>query len=234
MSKRSFDDFNEFAANYRQIHTNSIKLSGADSAHFAEMKVKLVAETSSGNKLQLLDFGCGDGLTESYFYRYFPNWSVVGIDVSKTSIEAALQKNIANAKFEIFDGLRIPFDDAGFDVVFVAGVFHHIAHSLHDAVVEEIYRVLKPGGKIYLFEHNPNNPLTRYLVNTCVFDEDAVLLKVSYTKQLLLSNNFIIEDLQNIIFFPQKGFLKKLRWLEKMLKRIPLGGQYFFRASKPA
>ena len=36
--------------------------------------------------------------------------------------------------------------------------------------------MLKPGGMLFVFEHNPLNPLTRHAVNTCVFDENAHLI----------------------------------------------------------
>ncbi len=40
--------------------------------------------------------------------------------------------------------------------------------------------VLKKKGRVYIFEHNPYNPVTRYLVATCEFDRDAVLFKKKF------------------------------------------------------
>ncbi|MEN9569588.1 MAG: hypothetical protein RL172_819 [Bacteroidota bacterium] len=233
MSERTFDAFDPFADNYRSIHTQNVKLSGADSFYFAEMKVRLLQEhETSVSQLQVLDVGCGDGATELFMLRHFPQWKVQGIDVSKKSIDAALAKGLSNAAFTVYNGTDMPFDDNRFDVVFVAGVLHHVSFNLHKQLVNEIRRVLKPGGRLYLFEHNPLNPFTRYLVKTCVFDANARLLKSGYAVQLLEASRLLHTHKDFIIFFPRKGLLSGLIFLEKLLKKVPLGGQYFIRAVK--
>lgn len=232
MKERIFDEFDEFAENYRKIHTDNIKLSGADSFYFAEMRVKKLFEFEEKQTLKLLDFGCGDGASELFFSKYFSNWFITGIDVSKKSIDEAVEKNIPNTIFEIFNGLEINETDDSFDIVFIAGVLHHVNFSLHNILLKEIYRILKKGGRLYLFEHNPLNPLTKYLVNTCVFDKDAKLLYNSYTKKILTNGQFIVTNNFFFIFFPIISFFKKIIWLEKYLKWLPLGGKYFIRAVK--
>ncbi len=232
MKERIFDEFDEFAVNYRKIHTDNIKLSGADSFYFAEMRVKKLFEFEEKQTLKLLDFGCGDGASELFFSKYFSNWFITGIDVSKKSIDEAVEKNIPNTIFEIFNGLEINETDDSFDIVFIAGVLHHVNFSLHNILLKEIYRILKKGGRLYLFEHNPLNPLTKYLVNTCVFDKDAKLLYNSYTKKILTNGQFIVTNNFFFIFFPIISFFKKIIWLEKYLKWLPLGGKYFIRAVK--
>jgi ubiquinone/menaquinone biosynthesis C-methylase UbiE len=232
MAGRSFDDFDPFAEDYRDIHTKNIKISGADSFYFAEMKVKLLKKTEDNVQLKVLDVGCGDGATELYMNKYFPSWKINAIDVSEKSIDEAKRRNIFNCEFTSYDGKTIPFADGSFDVVFMAGVLHHIDFERHSEIVKEINRVLKNGGRLYLFEHNPLNPLTRHLVNTCAFDKDAKLLKAGYTKKLLVANSFGIRRKNFIIFFPRKGLLSLLIFLEKYLQWLPLGGQYYFRSVK--
>ncbi|MBC7936791.1 MAG: class I SAM-dependent methyltransferase [Rhizobacter sp.] len=232
MTKRTFDDFDSFANDYREIHNRNISLSGADSFYFAEMKVKLLQPFENNVSNTILDVGCGDGATQFFMQQYFPAWSIKGIDVSEESIRRARQKNIASAVFEMYDGINIPADESTVDIVFVAGVLHHVNFDLHLNIAREIKRVLKPGGRLYLFEHNPNNPLTKYLVNTCVFDKDARLLKSNYTTRLLKAAAFTVSKKRFIIFFPRKGLLSKLIFLEKYLQWLPLGGQYFIQAFK--
>lgn len=232
MSQRTFDDFDEFADSYREIHSENIKLAGADSFYFAEMKVRLLRPFENNESLKVLDIGCGDGATELFMQRYFSNWSVSGIDISEKSIIEARKRTLSNAIFSIYNGTEIPFQDESIDVVFVAGVLHHVEYIFHAAIVKEIFRVLKKGGRVYIFEHNPLNPLTRYLVNTCVFDKDARLLKSNYAIRLLLKCGLKIMGKHFIIFFPRKGLFTKLIFLEKYLQWLPLGGQYFVRAAK--
>ena len=232
MSKRTFDDFDEFANDYRSIHSENIKFSGADSFYFAEMKVKNLKAFEENQFLNVLDVGCGDGTTEFFMQQYFSQWHIEGIDISAESIQMADGKKLPNAIFSVYNGLRIPFTDKKFDIVFMAGVLHHIDFGLHSALVKEIYRVLKKEGRLYLFEHNPLNPVTKHLVNTCIFDKNARLLQNSYTTPLLRKENFKINTKNFIIFFPRKGILSKLIFLEKYLIWLPLGGQYFIKAVK--
>ena len=71
MQKRTFDDFDAFATSYRDTHNVNIKISGADSAHFAEMKVKLLSTEEININLNLFVIGCGEGLTEIYIKKFF-------------------------------------------------------------------------------------------------------------------------------------------------------------------
>ncbi len=235
MSQRNDQFFDKFAESYRDIHTKSIKkVSGADSFYFAEYKVKEIKKFEAGHHEKLLDFGCGDGVTELFLSNYFPSFELVGIDVSEKSIEEAEKRGIPNAMFKYFDGVKIPFPDSNFDIVFTAGVLHHIKKDKHFSVVGEMYRVLKPGGRLYIFEHNPINPLTQYLVKTCEFDKDVNLITSGYCKSLLQKTNFLVTDTAFNIFFPRRSLFKWFIKLEKYLTRIPLGGQYLVRSLKTA
>lgn len=232
MGQRSFDDFDAYAEDYRAIHTENVKLSGADSFYFAKMKVQLLTATENNVPLKLLDIGCGDGATELYFQEYFPSWKINGIDVSSKSIDIASGRRLPNAVFEVYDGSTTNFESEIFDIVFIAGVLHHMNFEMHDKLIKEVYRVLKKGGRVYVFEHNPLNPVTRQLVNTCVFDKDAKLLNSIYTSRLLKRSKLQIQKKKFIIFFPRKGILSAFIFLENSLGWLPLGGQYFIQAMK--
>jgi hypothetical protein len=64
------------------------------------------------------------------------------------------------------------------------------------------------------------------MVNTCPFDEDAVLLKPAYTKTLLQKTGFKSVKNHFTLFFPRGGVFKAFHFLEKFLSPIPIGGQY--------
>ena len=229
--ERKFDEFDHFAIEYKEILNNDLKISGEDRDYFSEHKIQTIKKLEKVDSINFLDFGCGDGNSANYFKNYFPDSSYFGIDISGESINVA--KSIATNKinFQTFDGNNIPFEDNTFDVVFTACVFHHIDFKLHENLFKEIYRVLKPGGKFYIFEHNPWNPVTRHIVNTCPFDEDAVLLTPSYTKKTL--NKIFKNSITNyILFFPRHKLFTPFINLEGLLTKIPLGGQYYTIAQK--
>ena len=46
--------------------------------------------------------------------------------------------------------------------------------------------VLKPGGRLYVFEHNPRNPLVRYVIARTPIDENAILLDAREVQHGLL------------------------------------------------
>ncbi len=232
MAERTFDDFDEFANEYRNIHTKNLQWSGADSLYFASQKVQMMHPYECNTTLKMLDVGCGDGATELFVHQHFPDWIITAVDVSGTSIQVAQKRNIANVTFLLYDGTTIPATDNSVDIVFMAGVLHHVNFNLHPNLLKEIYRVLKIGGRLYLFEHNPLNPMTRYLVNTCVFDKDAKLLSNIYSRSLVRKFKMKILNNTFIIFFPRKGLLSKLIFLEKWFSWFPFGGQYFIRAIK--
>jgi ubiquinone/menaquinone biosynthesis C-methylase UbiE len=231
--KRKFDNFDEFAKDYRTTHDKSIELSGADSDYFSEYKVlELLKFEKSNDSMRILDFGCGDGNSSKFIRKYFIYSEINGIDVSEQSISEANQKKIENTIFQSFNGVKIPFEDNQFDVIFTSMVFHHIEHNLHENILNEIRRVLKPGGRFYNFEHNPNNPLTRKVVNECPFDEDAVLLKPSYHKMITIKSGLNIKNINFTLFLPRHKLFKPFLGLEKFLTWCPIGAQYYIRSIK--
>ncbi len=93
MAKRSFDNFDDYANDYRSIHTDNVKISGADSFYFARHKVQqLMQFESSTANARMLDIGCGDGATELFISQYMPSWKVEAVDISEKSIACAKEK----------------------------------------------------------------------------------------------------------------------------------------------
>ena len=231
--QRQFDNFDEFAEDYRTNHDKSVEMSGADSDYFSEYKiVELLKFEDKSQSLKILDFGCGDGNSSVYIKKHFPNAIIYGVDVSKESVSLAVKKKISDANFVAFDGSNLPFNEENFDLVFTSMVFHHIEHRLHENILNEIRRVLKKEGRFYNFEHNPNNPLTRKVVRECDFDKDAILLKPSYHRQLIIKSNFKKLELNYTLFFPRHKIFRIFLGLEKMLTWCPIGAQYYIRAIK--
>ena len=228
---KDFENFDHFSLKYRKIHDKNLKISGANSDYFCEYKIKeLVRHEKVKNKLRILDFGCGDGSSEVFFRKYFVNSQIVGIDVSKISISIARKKKIKDSNFSVFDGRKIPFEDGSFDIVFVACVVHHINNKHHQGIINELLRMVKPKGRLYIFEHNPLNPLTRLIVKDCIFDKNAVLLLPNEIKKLFKKDCNI--EVINTIFFPRFGVFRFLIPLEKYLEKVFFGGQYYLRIIK--
>lgn len=225
-------EFDKYANNYRKVHSENLRFSGSDSEYFCEYKIREVLACESSPPSTVLDLGCGDGLSCSFFRQFFPKAAIHGIDVSEKSLQIAAARGISNATFRVYDGQNIPFDNDCFDLVFVSQVFHHLPHGHHVGLLKEIFRVLSPVGRLYVFEHNPLNPLTRYVVKTCAFDEDARLIMA---RSLIASCGYA--GFRNIakryfLFFPRHSVFKPLIQIESRLGWLPFGAQYCIYATK--
>ncbi len=219
-------EFDRFADNYREVHTKNVRgLSGADSNYFSEYKIIEIKSSLEGCKI--LDFGCGDGNSAFFIQQHIKKYCYTGIDVSEESIKKARCRNIAKSDFLPYDGCHIPFPDDSFDIVFAACVFHHIDDENHIPVPKEIHRVLKKGGKFIVFEHNPWNPLTVKIVHDCPFDEGVTLISAGKMLRKMKLSGFNGRGTCYTIFMPRKGIFKKMLSLEKLLRRLPFGGQYY-------
>jgi len=229
-------EFDKFADEYRALHERNIRLSGEAPEYFAEYKVKDVAEalarTAAGRKpdLDILDFGGGIGTSVPYLRKYFPSAAVTCLDVSRRSLTLAAERFGGLARFVHFDGVTLPFDDCSFDLAFAACVFHHIDHDEHVRLLAEIRRVLRPAGTLFVFEHNPLNPLTAHAVRSCAFDENAHMIGGPTMKRRLAQAGLARLKLKYRLFFPHA--LASLRRLERYLTAVPLGAQYYVMAQK--
>jgi ubiquinone/menaquinone biosynthesis C-methylase UbiE len=226
-------EFDKFADEYRSLHAANIRLSGEDPEYFAEYKVVDIAAELGGAGIvarKALDFGAGVGYSVPFFARHLPAARVTCLDVSRKSLEVGAARFADAAEFTHFDGRTIPFPDATFDVALASCVFHHIPHEQHVDLLAEIRRVLQPHGRLFVFEHNPLNPLTRHAVNTCEFDEHAQLVRAPVMRQRARAAGFAAADVRYRIFFPRA--LRRLRPLEAKLTWLPLGAQYYVAARK--
>jgi SAM-dependent methyltransferase len=123
------------------------------------------------------------------------------------------------------DPARIPFEDRQFDFVTAVCVYHHVPPPLRAALTSEIRRLLRPGGVFAVIEHNPWNPVTRLIVSRTPVDADAILLRASETRALMLGTGFSIDREIYFLYFPQRLY-RAAAALENGLRRVPLGGQY--------
>jgi SAM-dependent methyltransferase len=180
------------------------------------------------NRVEALDVGCGIGLTDRYLEGRLG--SLTGVDVSPGVLERAEQTN-PWARYVLYDGERLPFDDGTFDLTFAVCVVQVIEPSKRPRFVSELARVTRSGGLAVAFEHNPINPLTRLVVRRCSFGDDAQMLGPGHLASLFQLANLPIVERGYILLFPTSG--EPLRKLERRLARLPLGAQYYLAGRGP-
>jgi SAM-dependent methyltransferase len=107
-----------------------------------------------------VDYGCGNHYFINDTRKQF-GWDVIGYDVDEIAIEAAKEKYSENADRYIHLNLlknRIPLENKSQDFVFCNAVIQHFDNMEVSFVLEEIGRILKPGGVLVLiFKRNVDN-----------------------------------------------------------------------------
>lgn len=107
----------------------------------ADERAGLIASLVGGPALRVLDLGCRTGALTQHYAK---GNEVVGVDVDRGALEQAAKRlGIETVWADVEEGL--PFDDASFDVAVAGELLEHLADPV--AAVENVMRVLKPGGR---------------------------------------------------------------------------------------
>ena len=145
MTKKKFDYEEIDVGFYDHIYQ---KKEGVRSA-WHHIKFNFVREKID-NQNHHLDIGCGSGT----FLSILNNKFSAGIDISEKQINYANKKYSTDSKkFLQFDKV-IPFEDNSFDSVSMIELIEHLSDDEIASIFQQIHRVLKKGGKIYITTPN--------------------------------------------------------------------------------
>jgi trans-aconitate methyltransferase len=221
-SRASFD---AYAVNYDEALNQGLSVSGEDKQFFARGRIAWLARCLQALHFcpqVALDFGCGTGTSVPLLFELLKVQSVIGIDISAQSIAVAdRQFGSAQTQFCLLDDYQACGD---VDVVFCNGVFHHIPPEQRPAALRYVLAALRPGGWFALWENNPLNPGTRYVMSKIPFDRDAITVTGGAARALLEAEGFQVWRTDYLFIFPK--MLRIFRSLEPCLSRLPLGAQY--------
>jgi SAM-dependent methyltransferase len=220
-------DFDEFTGSYNELLREQTGFFSEDEEYFARYKVALTRELVRTEPRKILEYGCGIGRNIKFLRQTFPSADVFGSDISAASLELAKSEN-PGVQFWQEDATQPPTSE--FDLIFVAGVFHHVPPQQRGGVAQVLFERTSVGGQLIVFEHNPYNPVTRRIVRDCPYDADAVLLRPSEVKGRLTQAGFRSLNTGFSLFFPPT--LRRLVRTERFLRWLPLGGQYWVSAHK--
>lgn len=220
-------EFDQHSSDYVEKIERTLPRVGKKHQFFVAAKVRALLRVcrrhwSDLSGKSVLDVGCGIGTTLRELQGHFAVAS--GVDLSKESVEVARQSAV-KASVESYDGRRLPYGDRVFDVVYTICVMHHVPPAQWLDFLREMARVVKPDGLLFVFEHNPFNPLTRKAVADCPFDEGVVLFSQAKARQLFEAAGIEVLERRHILFLPFEGRL--IDAVEAVLAPVPLGAQYY-------
>ena len=113
-------------------------------SHSLKEAVRVCRELEgNGHRFQLLDLGCGRGESQVMLQgELSTNFHWIGLDIAdspEVRLRVAKGQHLCT-----YDGIRIPFRDHSIDLVYSHQVFEHVREPR--SLLQEVYRVLRPGG----------------------------------------------------------------------------------------
>ena len=163
-------------------------------------------ELNSNNSL-ILDYGCGNGSSIKEVLKLNPK-KIIGIDISEVSIQKAKDRLSSTeqdrVELKVDNCEKTNFSDNKFDIVYGTGILHHLQIN---ECIDEILRILKPGGKLLFIEPLGTNPLINIYRNftpkSRSKDEHPLIKKdLNYIKKRFSKTNLKYYGLLTLVFFP--------------------------------
>ena len=205
---------------------------GRDLDEFLRPKVRwLLANGPDTAARRLLDFGCGNGQFLRLLRAEGYAGELVGADISAGMLAEAQTQwrgDRPPAWTAFAAGEVLPFAGGGFDDAVACCVFHHIPPAARVFAASELRRLVKPGGRLAVVEHNPFHPMTQLVVCRASIDRDAVLLSAWACRRLLRAAGFGTTRTRYLLVAPPNW--RGAAGLDRRLGRLPLGTQYVVEA----
>lgn len=239
MTDRTQPEFDAYSRGYDAGMDNGLKsLAGKHADEFIALKVRWLLRwmprLRADRTLSILDYGCGLGTLLRIMRQLQIPGTLTGTDVSGGMLKEAARLwpgGYDPPMLQAHEGTDTGLPANSFDIVVISSVLHHVPLHQRPAVYREIHRVLRPGGRLVVFEHNPWNPLTRYIVSHTPIDYGAILLPPPEVNQALTVGGWRDIHASYLMFLPPRvGKIGDV--IEQLIGWLPLGGQYAVVACK--
>lgn len=131
---------------------------------------KLIDQADLADGQRVLEIGCGTGNVIVSAKRSCPGIDAVGSDPDPRILDRARRKagGLTGIRFDHAYAQRLPYSDGEFDRVLSSMMLHHVGADAKPAVAAEIFRVLRPGGRLHLVDiaggEHPHHGLLARLV----------------------------------------------------------------------
>jgi len=190
MKRSAREEFEAWARNYDNSPLHRFLFRPAYRAILAEV----VRWPGSNRPFDLLDVGCGTGTLAAMIAAGLPA-RIVGLDfvpdMCRIGADKAGRIDPHRVRFLAGDAEHLPFRDQSFDIVTCSNSFHHYPHQ--DLAVREMFRVLRPGGRLILLDGFRDNVIGWFVFDVCVAAVERHVRHAPWweIKRLLIEAGFV-------------------------------------------
>ncbi|WP_158025051.1 class I SAM-dependent methyltransferase [Candidatus Protochlamydia sp. W-9] len=171
---------------------------------------KLLISDLNLNNSNCLDFGCGTGGLAKFINEKFPKSFVTGVDIAESCISLAKisfpKDQYPNIDFVKYSPPHLPFPNQSFDFVFAKEVFIHIFNK--EETLQEICRILKPGGQLIVIDWFANSRLNNNYDKDQIIQLSEIETFLSVLKKSCFINISTSELTNSYKFFLQESLNK--------------------------
>jgi ubiquinone/menaquinone biosynthesis C-methylase UbiE len=201
--------YESFRLDYYNYYTESLET--------AEWVINLISKHKDLNKLKILDWGCGPGRV----VRHLPSLlgsdcKIYGTDYNTKSIEWC-RKSLPGIEFNVNTGeASLPYPDNFFGAIYGLSIITHLSEQNHYNWVNELFRILEPGGLLILSSQGNNFRFKLSAAEQERFDKGELIIRGN-----------VKEGHRTFSAFHPKQFMEKLFAEAEILEHIerePEGG----------
>ena len=141
-----------------------------------EWHIPLLVPFAEAKAQKVLEIGIGNGADAAMFALHGGIYT--GVDLTEAALEATRRHFEVlglSGTFQKENAERLSFPAASFDIVYSHGVLHHTPHP--QKAIEEVYRVLKPGGRAIVMLYHKRS--FNYYIRIMLYMRLKVLLKIA-------------------------------------------------------
>lgn len=114
----------------------------------------LIAQAELDDNQRVLEIGCGTGNVILQAKRAYPGAEFVGCDPDPRALARAQRKaqEFSGIRFDQGYAQQLPYPDGEFDRVLSSMMLHHLPEDVKAGAAAEVFRVLRPGGRLHVVD----------------------------------------------------------------------------------